>query len=288
MNRIYRQQDIIKNVDTKRDITIIHLSDIHFNLHTKLRKLDKIREEIYKNNPDYVVITGDLLDEPSITKNKQKIKELLMFLTDISNFTKLLISIGNHDVWNNSDFKFFNNLNQINNIYVLNNQSYQDDYIYIAGFTLPQHYYYNITREESMDTFLEAISEQKEMLNKLPLGIPKVALIHSPVLVTKKESLNLLKEYDVVLSGHTHNGMVPRFLEKVFPKNKGIISPSKHLFPEVARGKMERNVYNHKITLIISGGVTKLSSRSTRILDKLNFVYDISINKIIIEKRRLR
>lgn len=288
MNRIYRQQDIITNVDTKRDITIIHLSDIHFSLRTSVKKLDRIRETVYKNNPDYVVITGDLLDEPSITKNKKKIKELLMFLTDISNFTKLLISIGNHDVWNASDFKFFNDLNQINNIYVLDNQNYQDEYIYIAGFTLPQHYYYNITGRESLDTYLESIGEHTKLLNRLPLGIPKIALIHSPVLVTKKESLNLLKEYDVVLSGHTHNGMVPRILEKVFPKNRGIISPSKHFFPEVARGKLERNVYNHKVTLIISGGVTKLSSRSSRILDKLNFVYDVSINKIIIEKRRLR
>ena len=288
MSKIHRTINTITNIETKRDITIIHLSDIHFNIDTRMKTLNKIREEIYKNNPDYVVITGDLIDTPAITKNKKKIKQLLMFLTDISNFTKLLISIGNHDVWNNSDYKFFNNLNQLNNIYVLDNQAYKDDYIYIAGFTLPPRYYYNITGKESLDTLLETITPHKKILRNLPLNIPKIALIHSPVLIPKKEVLDLFKEYDIILSGHTHNGMVPRFLEKIFPKNRGIIAPNKRIYPSIARGVIEKTLGTHKITLIISGGVTKLSKHTGKILNRLKFVYDISINKIIIEKRRLK
>ena len=58
------------------------------------------------------------------------------------------------------------------------------------------------------------------------------------------------KEYDLLLSGHTHNGMVPKILNKLLKKNQGIIAPNKKLFPEIARGKIEVNMFNKKITLI--------------------------------------
>ena len=76
-----------------------------------------------------------------------------------------------------------------------------------------------------------------------------------------------------------HNGMVPRILDKIIKNNYGIISPDKHLFINNARGKIVNKYY----TLIISGGITKLSSSSSKILSKLNFIYPISINKIKIK-----
>ena len=80
--------------------------------------------------------------------------------------------------------------------------------------------------------------------------------------------------------------MVPDFLNSFFKSNTGIIAPNKRLFPSLARGKVEKMVGNKKITLIITGGITKLSAMSSKILSKLNFVYNISINKIIITKKR--
>ena len=80
--------------------------------------------------------------------------------------------------------------------------------------------------------------------------------------------------------------MVPGILKSLFPKNKGLIAPNKTLFPEIAKGKIEVNQDNKKITIIINGAITKLSSKSSKILSKLNIVYPISINKIIITKKR--
>ena len=99
MNKIEVHKDIIYNGKITKDITLIHLADIHFNKETKDKKLDKIKEEIYKNNPDYVLITGDTIDESSVLKDKIKIKKLLIFLTDIATHSKVIISLGNHDIF---------------------------------------------------------------------------------------------------------------------------------------------------------------------------------------------
>jgi len=288
MNKIEVHKDIIYNNRITKDITIIHIGDIHFNKQTKDKKLDKIKETIINNNPDYVVITGDLIDTPSVTKDKPTIKRLLVFLTDISNHTKVIISIGNHDVFKTDDFKFFKNLNELKNIYVLNNESYIDESIYISGFTLPTNYYYNLNKRESKEVLIEHLKKHKKLINNLPVFIPKVSLIHSPIKLPEKEVLTLLKEYDLLLSGHTHNGMVPKILNKFFKPNTGIIAPNKRLFPEVARGKIEKNIFNKKMTIIITGGITKLGEKSTKALSKLNFLYNIDINKIIITNKKGR
>ena len=150
MNRIKVTTNIVYNNNAKKDIIIIHLSDIHFNINTKANDLEKITNLVNKIKPDYIMITGDLIDEPSITKNN-KIKELVSFLSNIAKTTKVMIAIGNHDVLSKNDYRFFNKLNDLYNIYVLNNTSYQDEFIYVTGFTLPNEFYYNINNAENKE-----------------------------------------------------------------------------------------------------------------------------------------
>jgi len=288
MNKIEIHKDIVYSSKTKKDITLIHLADIHFSKSTNIKKFDKIKEEVYKNNPDYIVISGDTIDNPSILKDKIKIKKLLLFLSDISKIAKLIISLGNHDIYRNEHYKFFKNLNDIKNIYVLDNDAYIDESIYISGFTLPVSYYYNMTKEESKEVLIDHLKKYKKLITNLPIKVPKVSLIHSPILLTDKDVLETLNEYDLLLSGHTHGGMVPKILNKFFKPNQGIIAPNKKFLPDIARGKIEKYIKDKKITLIITSGVTKLSVHSAKILNKLNFVYNIDINKITITSKKGR
>ena len=144
MNKIEVQKDIIYNSKTFKDIVLIHIGDLHFNKYFNDQKLNSIKEEIYKNNPDYILITGDIIDNPEVAKDKINIKRLLIFLTGLAKRSKVIISLGNHDVFRDEDYKFFKNINDLKNIYVLNNESYIDETIYISGFTLPTSYYYII------------------------------------------------------------------------------------------------------------------------------------------------
>ncbi len=279
MKNIEIVKNILSSKKLKKDITFIHIGDIHYNETTSTKKLEYIKYAIEDAHPDYIFITGDLLDRPKITKNKEKIKLLVSWLNSLGNIAKVFISLGNHDIILEEDYKFFNKLNDINNIYVLNNQSYEDENVFISGFTLPTNYYYNIEKHEDEDALLETLQNNFNLVTNLPKKKYKVALIHSPILLSEKKVIEKLKEYDLVLSGHMHNGLIPRILDKIIKKNYGLISPDKRLFAKNTRGKIKTKYY----TIIITGGITKLSPSSTKILSKLNGLYPISINKITVK-----
>lgn len=279
MKNIEIVKDILSSKKLKKDITFIHIGDIHYNETTSAKKLEYIKYAIEDAHPDYIFITGDLLDRPKITKNKEKIKLLVSWLNSLGNIAKVFISLGNHDIILEEDYKFFNKLNDINNIYVLNNQSYEDENVFISGFTLPTNYYYNIEKHEDEDALLETLQNNFNLVTNLPKKKYKVALIHSPILLSEKKVVEKSKEYDLVLSGHMHNGLIPRILDKIIKNNYGLISPDKRFFAKNTRGKIKTKYY----TIIITGGITKLSPSSTKILSKLNGLYPISINKITVK-----
>ena len=279
MKNIEIVKDILSSKKLKKDITFIHIGDIHYNETTSAKKLEYIKYAIEDAHPDYIFITGDLLDKPKITKNKEKIKLLVSWLNSLGNIAKVFISLGNHDIILEEDYKFFNKLNDINNIYVLNNQSYEDENVFISGFTLPTNYYYNIEKHEDENALLETLQNNFNLVTNLPKKKYKVALIHSPILLSEKKVIEKLKEYDLILSGHMHNGLIPRILDKIIKNNYGLISPDKRFFAKNTRGKIKTKYY----TIIITGGITKLSPSSTKILSKLNGLYPISINKITVK-----
>ena len=282
MNRFSLTTDIISYKKNKSDINIIHISDIHFNINTKDTFLSRLYDYIKKQNPNYIMITGDLLDTPKIVKDN-KINELLSFLKKIANVAPLLISIGNHDIIMEDDFIFFDELNKIKNVFVLNNESYEDDNIFVFGLTLPNNYYYNVTWQEPVEILLAVLNRQSNKWKK-EYSKPAILLVHSPIRLTNSDVLNVIKPFDLVLSGHTHNGMVPKLLYPIFPKNMGIVSPIEKLLPKIAKGKIIEEINNKKITIIINGAITKLSKQSGKILSRLNFLYNSSVNKIIIKK----
>ena len=285
MNKIKIWEDVVYNKKALRDIKIIHIADIHFNINTKYQKLISLSNKINLENADYVMITGDIIDSGEIIFNKEKIKELITFFELIAKCNKVIVSLGNHDIHSNCH-SFFNNLNRIKNLYILDNKEYIDDNIYVSGLTLPSNYYYDKLKRESVDVFTNYLDKYSNLINKLPANKIKIALIHSPIKLTDEKIFNRLSVFDMILSGHTHDGMVPDFLKFLFKGNIGIISPYKKLFPKIAKGKIIKEIDNKRTTIIINGGVTKLSLKSTKGLSKLNFIYNISINRIIITKKR--
>ena len=284
MNKFVTTTDVIYNKNVNKDIVIAHVADIHFSSITTTRFLDKLKDYLLAIKPDYIMITGDLIDSPKVVNNKDKIKELVTFLTSLSKEVKVLISLGNHDVIYNDSYQFFNKINEINNIYVLNNTSYKDEYIYVSGFTLSNDYYYNLTGSESYEILMDNLDNNKVLINNLPKYLPKVALIHSPILLNNDKVLERLHEYDLILTGHTHNGLVPKWLYWLFPNNSGLVGPNNRLFPKVAKGYIDRKIDGKRLLVIINGGITKFSKNSGMFFANINFIYNKSVNKIIIRK----
>lgn len=282
MNKVKIKTNYIYNKNGKEKV-IFHMADIHFSNNTKESLFRKILEKVYDIKPDYIMITGDLIDQPSITKDRIRIKKFVNFLSCMGDVSKVLISIGNHDAYDDDDLKFFKKINELKNIYVLDNNKYVDDYIYAYGITLPSEYYYNISGKEDVNTLLKILKKNYRMISNLPGNLVHVCLCHSPICLGLRDVQERLKEFDLVLSGHMHNGMVTPFVSK-FGGHWGLIDPPKKLFPRICRGRVKLRNYD----LIITPGITKLSIRSARIFSSLNFIYNIDIDKIILTNRKGR
>lgn len=242
------------SVNKMDNLKIILLSDIHFYNKKDVSKLDRILNTIKNLKIDYICIPGDLIDEVTV----KDIKYFYDFLSKLGNISKVIISLGNHDISirkNNSFYKdndIINKIKSINNVILLDNEIYKDGNICFIGITNSIDYYYKYG--EDYNLFIKEISKVKLDIDKNNYNI---LLCHSPINISNKRIINdykCIKNIDLVLSGHMHAGLTFRILRKLL-RNTGLVSPSRKLFIKNAYGYIKINNINY----IISEGITKLS-----------------------------
>ena len=227
----------------KKDLKIAHLSDIHYSLNFNDEKLLKIENKMNKLNPDYICITGDLVDSLTVTE-KPEMQFFISFLERLADKYKLLVVIGNHDMRDYSgggNNKWYEKLNK--KIIVLQNSSYEDENIYFYGLFFEEKYY-NCEPDNS-----NLLAEKLKKI-KIPKNKYSILLAHSPISFNC-DNVALNNNFDLVLSGHTHNGLTPHYI----PGKFGFVSPSHGYFLKNARGSFKSG----KAKVIISGGITKFS-----------------------------
>ena len=269
-----------------KEITIALFSDLHYNNNYKIKILNKIKKQIQDTKPDYIAITGDILDSTDI----EDINPLKEFLIELSKISKIIVVLGNHDEkkgkignWSYEINKsFIDFLNTQNNIVLLNDSKYidKDNNICFYGFNLS--YYYYETTDELYSVFIKEINELKEELNDNTYNI---TLLHSPINIYKflKENPNhFLNKTDLILSGHMHNGGLPFIithpLNKLFKTNRSLVSPLKTILPKYSQGR----IYKEKVDGYVHEGIIKLSKSSR--LSILDNLYQKNIKTITIKK----
>ena len=202
---------------------IVHISDIHYYDKKDINLLDRILNRICDIKPDYVCITGDITDISNIYDED----EFFDWFIRLSNNYKIIVILGNHEYYINKrkkefklNYSFINKLKSIQNIYFLRNNNIIIDDINFIGLDLGIDYYFN-ENKSNIDI--------KKYIAK---DFNNILLCHSPVDID-----NIINNEKIILSlcGHMHGGVVPRFLRPIF-KNRGIISPTKKLFPKYAYG----------------------------------------------------
>lgn len=235
---------------------IILLSDIHYYNHREKLYLDKVLIKLKKMEYDYLCISGDLLDYSRV--NDQDL--LLEWLSELGKLSKVIISLGNHDLTNDRkkhiydfDQDLFDKIRQISNVIVLDNEIYVDGNIRFIGLTLPIDFYYQYKENEIY--FMRYVNNifPKSFDNKY-----NILLCHSPKSLTNVKTYNmtkLMRNIQLVLCGHMHAGITPIWLRKIL-KGRGLIGPFKQLFPKNAYGHLELNNTN----IIISSGITTASN----------------------------
>ena len=256
----------------KIDLKIILLSDIHYSNKVNKKVFFKILDKFKNIKPDFICIPGDIIDESTDYD-----VNVYNFFNELSKVSKVIISLGNHDLskFNKNEMKYYDtkwyeNIKKIPNIYVLNNEQVTFDNITFTGYTP------SFIDDKYNDTTINTINDLK-ILN-FNLNEYNILLSHSPQSILGNEELynnKFIKNQNLILCGHMHNGMMPPILDQLIRNNYGIIAPGKTLFPKYSRGLIKFN----NTTLIICKGYTKLAKHSY-FLRFLNIFYTKELEKI--------
>lgn len=274
---MFKETRLVINNEKLNGKRILVISDIHYSCDKDNKKLEKLLNVIKKYNADYICIPGDIIDNNDIEDKTY----IINWLKRLAKEAIVMLSLGNHDLRikdelgeysNFVDEKFIDEINNIENLYLLNNNSKTYKDIYFYGYTQSFDYYYKDKNEDPviMDKELDEYLVCKNIPNKF-----RALLMHSPVCMNFSNIKDKLNCYDLILCGHMHNGVVPPILDDIFKGNRGIIAPNKKLFPKNARG-----VVKDKNLLVISSGVTKIPRGANRVLRLFNIFFPIGINVI--------
>ena len=265
------------------------LSDVHFSTQVSDAKLQSIVDFFKKRQPDYLILPGDLFDSNESLDDPAEAERLLHWLKQLGRVAPLLYSLGNHEFlratgqkhphwYYEFNFDFFQRIIKLPNVHVLNDVSYEDKKLYAFGLTQDRDYYdFEFTHEgtgylhpgqENKSALLKLFSAHKDKIHDLPKDKLKFAVIHSPVYLQDKDIRAKLKEFDFVISGHMHNGVVPPIFNELIPNQKGIIAPAKRFLPTTTR-----NTYKaYADQLIVLGPVTTFH-KCSGVVHYLNALY---------------
>lgn len=200
------QSNIVNN------FKIAHISDYHnSNFDTQALKI------IAKEQPDIIVITGDLIDS-----HRTNISKAVGFINNMMKIAQCYYVTGNHEAWlYNTDkeayIAFENDIINTGCI-ILNNESVNISNIRLTGLSDNAFNTENITEINKDNTF-------------------RIILSHRP-------NIKLHEKYnaDLILCGHTHGGQIR------IPFIGGLVAPDQGLFPKYSYG-----LYNNK--MIINSGL---------------------------------
>lgn len=196
----------------KKDLTAVHLSDVHIGSIRGENFLKKIVGITNKAKPDIVFITGDLFDGTAPLT-----KDMLKPLDEIN--APVFFSVGNHEQYEGLD-EVFGILGQTK-INILNNKIKECKGLQIIGIDFSES-------KKSLESNLKKIKYDKAK--------PTVLLLHGP------DSFEYAAKngIDLMLSGHTHGGQIYPFNLLVrlrYDKVKGLFKHNNsHLFVSTGTG----------------------------------------------------
>ena len=84
------------NINDK-NVKLCLLTDLHFTDNYDLTILDKIKENVKINRPDFICLSGDIIDQSTVI-NSNDIELLKKFIEELSHISQVIITLGNHDI----------------------------------------------------------------------------------------------------------------------------------------------------------------------------------------------
>lgn len=265
--KLYVNERYLKTNKIDKNFKIINLTDVHFagdKYSRDLKDAFKVLEEL---KPDMISLTGDFIDSLEYGVNYQPIlREYLEYLQSIC---PTFMSFGSHDLelflnhikreeetedrlkYQEEYFAFLRSIG--GNFYPIFPESTEGidigDNITIYAYSYPD-------AEGPTTEFIHgSIKHMKKYLNDMNIDKSRynILLCHCPICFFKNgKIIDDCGDFDLILSGHNHGGMLPHFL-RFLPI--GLLGPDRTLFPRKPLGMHE----NEKGTTIeISPGYLKV------------------------------
>ena len=226
-------------VGAKKPVTLFVFSDLHITEKMGTEVLTALYLRAKRCKPDAIIFLGDMVDTIEFLDKEKNYKLLKNFLNMMAEIASLYIITGNHDIRSIPGKKkrrmfvrepkeFWRDITKNPKIKIMKNEAVKTDKFFLAGIEQGPACY-SLDIENSVSTLQKHIlvSEKAEMMEaalrkflkkvKAPAKIdkPRILMVHSARFLTERNLGWLVKDYDVILSGHLHNMAMS---EKVFRK----------------------------------------------------------------------
>lgn len=250
-----------------KDSTIVCLSDLHYTSNNPKYILVDLLYKIDSIQPDYICFLGDLVDDDSY-------QIVINWLNSLAKIAPVYFVYGNHDIekYIINDKKYYvpsalstkvkDAIRNIDNLTVLANNKMASK----NGFSFCGANFYDNSRFNQLIKYLNDKYPHFSSVNF------NILLSHNPGIMNSVYYKQLNQIYrdslDLIISGHTHNGLVPRKIDKIIPGTKGIYLKAEGLFPKYVRNE---TVLEDNNKGIIVPPIRTLPDRG-RIINKANEV----------------
>ena len=241
LNDLANQNVVVTKYEFNSDKIPSSFYDTKFMVISDLHDADfskQITEHIKKEKPDYVVMTGDMVQLPD-----HSIENTLKIANEVIKMDIPIYAVsGNHDRQCGEYYSIVDVL-WANDVYLLENGSVKlekdGDEILLVGIKDPRH---DIVTEEKLKAICGNIEHE---LSKADADTFSILLSHRADLYPDIKDTGV----DLILSGHMHGGIIR------LPFIGGIIGENKEnsLFPSYTYGEYKEG----EATMIVSGGCDK-------------------------------
>lgn len=265
--KIYVNEKYLNTSKIGKCFRIANLTATHFRGDKYAKDIKDAIKRIEEINPDMVALTGDFIDSLEYGINyKKEIKNYLSYLASIC---PTIMSFGSHDLelflnhkkrdqlaedrrkYQEEYFEFLKDIDK--NFYPICPESVErldlDNNISIFGYSYPD------VEGPDVEKINGNIDHMKKYLNAMDIDKQRynILLCHAPLgFFDRGVFTNDCGDFDLILSGHNHAGMMPRFL-RFLPF--GIIGPDRTILPKHVSGLYENSSGN---SIAISSGFLKV------------------------------
>lgn len=195
LSSMHVKKIFVVNYDVKlekgisKDIRLMLITDMHLGTTTNEATFQQIATCATEQNPDYIILGGDIFDEST---SDELLEIAYQKFSQLANQYKIYYVLGNHEYVRGEVETLVEWMEQIGVHVLMDEVEFVDQSFYLVG---RKDRYNSIVSKKDR-------SALKELMGQVNLEYPVILVDHQPVELESAKELGV----DLVLSGHTHAG----------------------------------------------------------------------------------